>query len=315
VKENENRMAPWQIMNSVNELAKNDPKIYSVTCISAKWTEAGNIVLKFDNKTKPDNVRKAGASICQRLSHGRTPNEIKLAENILWSKIVLRGVPCRNHPNQDMDTDEDHATAPLWPMEVVDNEIKSNPVLAKLNFAAPHSWTKATVEGNNEKGGVIVTFEDADGSLAREVEQSAVFMFAQEVRPIAWKEPVDLTQCTRCWNFSRPHEKCHIVCRICASTAHDETQHKEACMTCHHAHGKDAVLAPEFTCPHTRCKHCNGPHPANDTSCKARDHRIREVRAKKGSRIPDNQPILDLTMYSTSWPRSGVFAGRPHLRV
>jgi hypothetical protein len=94
VKENENRMAPWQIMNAINELAKTDPKIYSVTCISAKWTEAGNIVLKFDNKTKPDNVRKAGASICQKLCHGRSPQEIKLSENIIWSKVVLRGVPC-----------------------------------------------------------------------------------------------------------------------------------------------------------------------------------------------------------------------------
>ena len=299
-----NKLSESAIVDSVNGLVRTNPTVYRFKCLSAKWTNAGNITLKFSNTTKTSEVKKATESILERIGHKKAGATMTL--NTPWTTIYFPNVPYRAHKLDEQGflvdemADADGEDAKMWTGEQILAELKQNcPLLTHATFPRLPTWTKTTIENPlpNGKGGLHVTVEDGDGSLSAALCNTVIHMWSSAVYPKQWKERINLIQCERCWTLGAKHDKCDEICRVCASTKHTETNHNISCAKCHESHGAETVSKPDFKCPHLRCKNCSQPHLANDESCRARGQKQTEIRAMKGR--PSNQPILAPEYFTT----------------
>jgi len=298
---NDQRYPKSIIVEMVNSLPMENKKQFNFTCIAARWTHAGNIALTFDARSKSKDIEAAQLSILSKANHTRADATIK--QNVPWSVIIAVNVPCRRIEltPEGIALQSPNPNEALWTPAQIIEQVKRNQSLAHASFPKPPNWTKSTETDRMKitKGSLFIYIEDADGSLAKEVTARGLYLWSSHCPARSYKEKVDLTYCDRCWNFGKQHDRCHSICRLCASTEHVEKDHLAACMACHAAHSVEILKEAAFTCPHKRCKHWSSPHPANDESCKGREVETKRIRDKKGNnKLPPNQPVLDTSLYS-----------------
>lgn len=79
------------VVERVNELSKESTH-FRCQCVSAKWTEAGNLSISFSENTKDTNVENSKVSILEKINHGI--HGVTIAKNIPWSTLIINSVPC-----------------------------------------------------------------------------------------------------------------------------------------------------------------------------------------------------------------------------
>ena len=232
-------------------------------------------MLRFTKSTITTDVERAKVSIQQKICHRVV--EATLKQNDTWTTIILPNVPCYNTTTQEFE--ERH----LWTEEHIERELRKNGILAHIKFGQPPKWSKSTDLLDTEKTSrtVVLQLIDPDTSIANQLTQQPIYMWGVQIHPCFFKPRFDLIQCDQCFNFSKQHDRCPEFCRLCTSTQHTEENHKKNCMTCHHSLGVEVVNTGVYECAHLRCKNCNGPHVADDETCKARAEHIGQPKATK----------------------------------
>ena len=87
------RMKISQVISAINSLNDKNSAVYRIRCLSAKWTEAGNLSIVFHQNTKDENVNKAKVAILQQVGHGLPEGELSLSKAVKWSKVIIPRVP------------------------------------------------------------------------------------------------------------------------------------------------------------------------------------------------------------------------------
>ena len=322
----EQKMTPLEITYKVNDIAKANPAAYRYTCMTAKWTQADNIVLSFNKNSDKGSIEKAKVSITQALAHGYD-DEVSMTINTLWSTVVLYGVPCCAESTGYVDRigedgDVEITERELWSDQAITEELMKNDAMKGVTLAKAPTWTKGCIENRElTTGTVFLHMIDPDGSHAKRLLASAIWMWTKRITPSQFKVKVNLHQCTNCWSFTQQstnHTSCRPKCRKCHSHTHTEKDHNQRCMACQVTYGVEAWKKPTHYCPHDICANCNGPHPADDESCHARKETVQNIRNKRG-RAPD-QPILNFnpanySVYNRNPPPHTNQGGNPRYQT
>ena len=199
--------------------------------MTAKWTQANNIVLSFNWNSDKGSIEKAKVSITQALSHGYN-DQVSMTINTLWSMVVLYGVPCcaestgyTTFTNKDRDGDEileqEVTERELWSEQAITEELMKNDAMKGITLAKAPTWTKGCTENKEATTGMVFLYIiDPDGSHAKHLLASAIWMWTKRITPAEFKVKVNLHQCTNCWSFTQQqanHTSCHARCRKCHS--------------------------------------------------------------------------------------------------
>lgn len=126
------------------------------------------------------------------------------------------------------------ATNEFWSQEDLLLAVQeSHKVLSNTTFFHVLDWTVAKLHPDTVQASVSFVVEDPDGTIAQTLNKAWVMMFSSQVLPQAWKEKINLHQCTQCWRLDSPqHPSCARKCCKCRSGSHLEDQHNLACDSC-----------------------------------------------------------------------------------
>ena len=265
---------------------------YGVKAVLADWiSPSNNLAITFAPGTKDKNIETATATIIS-LFCPENPNGVSFRKAVTWSKILFPRVPCRAISSQTYDGDE-MSTNETWSKDALLEEVKaSHPLLHSAYFTEFPDWTVENVPFNAQVANLVFSIEDPDRSIADSLTRSELIMFATRIRPQAWKEKINLTQCPRCLRLGPAHPACQIRCLKCGSPNHSVEAHNQNCKACKDTGRPLAeIVAESWVCAHTKCINCGGPHVATDTSCPGRNEAVRAARAKKSGMV--GQTILD----------------------
>ena len=300
------RLLPHMVTDKINLHCKE----YNIKAVLAEWTKVGNLSITFNYDSKEKNINNAAATIINILNPS-SPNKSNFTKVVPWSKFVYPRVPCKEFKPENISSDEMiiQDDVKLWSTERLIQEVRnSHPLLKECLFVQEPSWTvHPDILLNNpltEHANLCFAISDPDGSISKEVINSDAIIFSTKVLPTAWKEKVNLRQCTRCWFLGATHPSCPPKCRLCGSKNHLEENHNQSCEGCKNT-GKPIheIKSKDWICIHTKCFNCGNAHPADDPSCQARDEGIRSARAR--SRIPNSmhgQTILDSRRFRRDGP-------------
>jgi hypothetical protein len=172
-----------------------------------------------------------------------------------WIKFLLPRVPYRV---QRLDENMSRTTLETVHIEELSAEVE------RAFGARPTqvAWSQHSEPDPNTRG-VLVSFRAAD---LKGPVPATVHILAAKISVKARRQPLRVTQCTRCWDFHRS-ELCTKIprCVICSSTSHSGNEHNPAIHTIAPCHAQ----AGNCKCP-PRCANCHGPHPASFLQCPAR---------------------------------------------
>ncbi|KAG8794963.1 hypothetical protein FRC12_019534 [Ceratobasidium sp. 428] len=224
--------------------------------IGVNWNRSNNIILTFPPNTSVpstiDLLKRSG--VLKALDF---PPDTPLSADVPWSKIMITHVPTGF--GEEAGVFPDH--------QVVQSFLESNEWAKKLRFGQQPRWLKRPDTINKPLSSVVLSFEDPDGSIIREVLRKPVFMFSTLVRTKRWEDKPLLQGCSRCLALDHKAPTCKrkVRCDQCAGD-HSTESHRIACKACRR--DNTAAGAP---CPHPlRCANCKGSHCASNTSCPER---------------------------------------------
>ena len=247
------REAPWKgvqtpahiVVDKINVACE---KMYKIKAILARWTEKNNLTVTFTNESKDKDIENAAKTIINILAQGYT--HVSFAKPAIWNKLVYRQIPCRAVTDEELNGDAMNM-GQLWTKEQLLKEVKdSHPLLKNVTFAYKPDWTTAEIPDETDHWNICFTIIDPDDSIANQIVESNLIMFATVVTADHWKERINLVQCNICWQLMGPHKACMqhqdrkakgcitckkscvLVCRLCGSKSHREDQHNENCKQC-----------------------------------------------------------------------------------
>ncbi|KAG8731280.1 hypothetical protein FRC12_019805 [Ceratobasidium sp. 428] len=241
-----------RINNAIAKASPNSlPKL-----IGVNWNRSNNIILTFPpNTSVPYTIELLKRSdVLKALD---LPPDTPLSADVPWSKIMITHVP----------TGFGEAAGVFSDHQVVQSFLESNEWANKLRFGQQPRWLKRPDTIDKPLSSVVLSFEDPDGSIVREVLRKPVFMFSTLARTKRWEDKPLLQGCSRCLALDHKAPSCkrRVRCDQCAGD-HSTENHRIACKAC--CRDNTAAGAP---CPHPpRCANCKGPHCASDTSCPER---------------------------------------------
>ena len=99
----------------------------------------------------------------------------------------------------------------LWTKEQLLKEVKdSHPLLKSVAFAYEPDWTTVEIPDEADHWNICFTIIDPDDSIANQIVESNLIMFATVVKADHWKERINLVQCNICWQLTGPHKACML---------------------------------------------------------------------------------------------------------
>ena len=87
--------------------------------------------------------------------------------------------------------------------------------LKSLVLTQPPSWIRPPKNIEGMKSSVTIAFEDPDGSCAKDILQTQLFMFGAPVIPKCWVEKPKLHQCSKCWDLGHLLAQCKAKDKCC----------------------------------------------------------------------------------------------------
>ena len=258
---------------------------YNIKAILASWSQKGNLVLTFSDNSTDKNITNAAETIKKQVAPGWNTVLTKITNQ---SRIILPNVPCQKVSHSVITGDEmdvEKSERDVWSSEDLEAELrKSHPLLKDVKFCVPPAWATRNISPTTSTATALIIIEDPDSLIMSALTSSSLIMFATRISPKAWKEKINLIQCTRCWRFGKEHPACTPICKLCGSKGHTTDMHNESCKKC-----KDTGVAlndlrnPEWTCIHIICANCGRNHLPDNTDCEARRLSIQEARSKNST--------------------------------
>ena len=315
------RELPWKgvqtpahiVVDKINVACK---KSYNIKAILARWTKKNNLTVTFTNKSKDKNIDNAAKTIINLLAQGYT--HVSFAKPAIWNKIVYRQIPCRAITDEELNGDAMNQ-GQLWTKEQLLKEVKdSHPLLKDVTFAYNPDWTMAEVPDEADHWNICFTIIDPDDSIANQIVESNIIMFATVIIADHWKERINLQQCNICWQLTGPHKACMqhqdgkvkgcetcrkscvSVCRICGSKAHREDQHNKNCRQCiQTGEAIETIKSKDWKCTHLRCAVCAEGHFSDSLEFGGRNVAIQQARGRKPNY---GQPLLKPESFQQRYP-------------
>ena len=264
------REDPSIVVDRINRQCEHSYKIHARY---AEWTEAGNLVIGFTSSTRETAVKNAEGTIRNMFSNGHPG--VSFSKTVPWSKVSMPKVPCQGTMSDSTFLDPE-----LLEQAVRDSHelLKDVPFVQKPDWAMDPKKRTPDITHSTVSFGIV----DPDGSILSQLSKSVAFMFGTRVFPVAWKEKVDLSQCSGCWQFGPQHAACTQVCIYCGSTQHSSDDHNVNCSRCKETAAPiEEIQSEEWTCHHLRCRNCGGDHPASSEHCPGRNKAVYEARRRK----------------------------------
>ena len=305
------RESPWKgvqtpahiVVDKINVACE---KSYKIKAILARWTKKNNLTVTFTNESKDKDIDNAAKTIIDLLAQGCT--HVSFAKPAIWNKIVYRQIPCRVITDEELNGDAMNM-GQLWTKEQLLKEVKdSHPLLKDITFAYNPDWTTAEVPDDADHWNICFTIINPDDSIAYQIVELNIIMFATVIIADHWKERINLQQCNICWQLTGPHKACMqhqdgkakgcevcrkscvSVCRLCGSKSHREDQHNENCNQCiQTGESMDTIKSKDWKCTHLQCAVCAEGHFSDSQECGGRNIAIQQARGRKPNY---GQPLL-----------------------
>ena len=255
---------------------------YNIKAILASWSQKGNLVLTFSENSTDKNISNAAETIKKQVAPGWNTVLTKITNQ---SRVILPNVPCQKISYTVITGDEmdvERTERDVWSSEDLEAELrKSHPLLKDVKFCVPPTWATRDIPATATSATASIIIEDPDSSIISALTSSSIIMFATRISPRAWKEKINLIQCTRCWRFGKEHPSCTLVCKICGNKSHTTDMHNESCKKCKDTGvALDELRNPDWTCLHVICANCGRNHLPDNTDCEARRLSVQEARTK-----------------------------------
>lgn len=254
----EKRTEPQLIVPRINKAFEAVPSASGrFKAIGAIWTPAGNLKVSFLPNTNIRDLSKEGhRKIIADAVVGQEDIIAEVGINCRWSKLVVGNVVTRALMEEAVFTEHELA-----------NELRScNPDLfEKLVFTQQPRWVVPDDKIVKPRSSFSFAFADEDGTIARKLKSTPLWMFANKVTLREWRDKPRLRQCERCWRFTHATAGCREVKPNCVECGdkHQTSDHRARCTQC-------TGTPAEQACSHQKCLNCKGPHRADDASCPER---------------------------------------------
>ena len=254
------RLKPTAVWSKIQLI---DHSKFPVKYQQSSWTKDGRVLfLHFSPDTNDEFVETQGIHICQALGFpGAT-----MQRAVKTSKIMLAHIPCCNLENPDV----------LITNEQLCAELSTHDFFKDLIYTQGPKWVTPDME-NKEVATAFIKFQDPEGNYARTILNYTIFLFGHFIIANVPLDKVDITQCSRCWNFGKEHKTCAIRCVYCGAVGHTAANHIDFCKDCHQMGQKDIN-----SCSHLCCPNCKKEHSATEVKCLSCAQYISAERQKKG---------------------------------
>ncbi|KAF7440425.1 hypothetical protein PC9H_000770 [Pleurotus ostreatus] len=237
----------------------------NLTILGAEWNRTGNINLVFPANTRPSVVHSHLGIIRPIVDHG--VKDVCISHDTKWSKLVCSRVPAHDPEGQP------------WEPVALGVMLRRNPILKNTQFTQEPRFVTNPIEGLPTQSPIVFAFEDPDGTRARAIMKTPIYMGGVLCPTRLWKEKPKFLQCDRCQGLGHPTRTCTkpFVCAKCAQ------RHKT---TDHHLNCSSILGGGSTSCRCSlRCANCDGEHWATDQSCPEK---------RKFSTAPKLQPSPDV---------------------
>ncbi|KAJ1308147.1 hypothetical protein OPQ81_003865 [Rhizoctonia solani] len=247
------RLLPKVISDAINNRLSRTLSAKGLQVLGSHWNPSGNIILTFPPDT-PDELVSEHINIIREALNLSSQT---VSRDVPWSKLMLLSVFARSRSED-----------PVYSNKVLYEALIRNPAIANLKITQKPRWVCSPEEIKGFRSSIVFAFEDPDGSIAKSLLRSHIFMFGSPVRIKHWIEKPQSRQCIKCWGLGHVLSSCRnsIRCCIC-SKPRPEDKHPSACAICSSEKRSDG------TCLHSpHCVNCKGSHPSDNPSCQSRSN-------------------------------------------
>ncbi|CCO34949.1 hypothetical protein BN14_09060 [Rhizoctonia solani AG-1 IB] len=149
------------------------PTHTGVTILGAHWNKSGNVIVSFPPGTPEATLLDLRPDIGLALG---LPDSVVMSVDKRWTKLLVSSVPARLS-----------AQAPVFTEADVAISLNRNPVLRDINQPRPVRWIRNPANITGAHSSVVLTIEDPDGSIARRLLKTPLFIFGAPVTVKRWQ--------------------------------------------------------------------------------------------------------------------------------
>ena len=248
--------------------------------IAVKWNDKGNcVVISHPNFTAAD-LEPHGNIIAAAITG---MNDITCIASLdkKWHRVILNGV---DTGKSDIDEDIELSNFQGRQSNDILKELQANnPSMATIHTTEARWLTRPEKLREKSHSSIVLTVSSQEDieHLLRHTRR--VFMYGRLASFSRYQDTKPVKQCMNCWSFD--HLKCNKEpkCRSCAG---DHATDLHTCQEC------PASTDKRENCSHlpNKCVNCDGPHPANDTTCPSRIAHAGTTRTSSKGGRPHHKP-------------------------
>jgi hypothetical protein len=149
------------------------PTYKDTAILGAHWNKSGNIIVSFPTGTPEATLLDLRPGIRRALG---LPETIEVSIDKRWTKLLVSSVPARLS-----------AQAPVFSEADVAISLTRNPVMSKVTCPRPARWIRNPDNINGAHSSIVLTVEDSDGSVARRLLKTPLFIFGAPVTVKKWQ--------------------------------------------------------------------------------------------------------------------------------
>ena len=250
------RLPPEVITRKINMAFKSIPSSQKLEVLGARWNLSHNIVLSFE-KNAPINRISAHVDTIKKAIGA---DDAIISQDVKWSKLVLAGVP--TSAGLTIRGDDSPMERVASEDDILESLLK-NEKIKNLTITQNPRWLRPAEDIQNKfRSSISFAFVDPDGSTAKNLLRSELYIFGARVRAKRWEERPRLRQCANCWRLGHTDSDCKSRhrCFFCGSSRHRSDRHRENCEHCFNRPNSEK-------CSHFKCVNCSGPHVADSLAC------------------------------------------------
>ncbi|KAG8693700.1 hypothetical protein FRC09_010347 [Ceratobasidium sp. 395] len=153
------------------------PSTKDVTLLGVHRNRSENLIVSLPHGTSDSAVAAVSTVIHSTFSDPSSarPLPLQITRDVPWVKLMVSSVPARSTPG-----------APTYSEEEVKTSFMLNPAIKTLSITRAPRWVRNPASITGIHSSFTFSFEDPDGSLARSLAKSRLFMFGEPVHLKRW---------------------------------------------------------------------------------------------------------------------------------